>query len=126
MTSQKNTQKTSSGKKPTKEEGFGQYTVDSDQLAYAYVSGNYSDQGCVTVTWDDVNQAYPFKTHNNHKGGTFKIHPQMLIEFLQKIGVTLTFETDRKHSYCKKIELKPWSEFEQAVRGTVDNNKDRG
>jgi hypothetical protein len=125
MSSRRNMQKKNSGKKPT-DPKEGVYVVDSDQLAYAYVSGNYSDQGCVTVTWDNVNQSYPFKTHNNHKGGTFKIHPQMLIEFLQKIGVTMTFETDRKHSYCKSIELKPWSEFEQAVRGSVDRDEDRG
>ena len=125
MSSRNNTPKTSSGKKPT-DPNEGVYVVDSDRLAYAYVSGNYSDQGCVTVTWDDVNKSYPFKSHNNHKGGTFKIHPQLIMEFLQKIGVTLTFETDRKHSYCKKIELKPWSEFEQAMRHTVDKDKDRG
>ena len=111
--------------KPKNKIEEGVYTVDSDKLAYGYVSGNYSDQGRVTVTWDNVNQAYPFKTHNNHKGGTFKIHPQMLIEFLQKIGVVLHFETDRKHSYCKSIELKPWSEFEQAMRGSVDKHKRR-
>ena len=124
MSSRNNMPKTSSGKKPT-DPNEGVYTVDSDQLAYAYVAGNYSDQGCVTVTWDDPSQSYPFKTHNNHKGGTFKIHPGLIVEFLQKIGVTLTFETDRKHSYCKSIELKPWSEFEQAIRGSVDNTKDR-
>ena len=120
MSSRRNMQKKNSGKKPT-DPKEGVYVVDSDQLAYAYVSGNYSDQGCVTVTWDDVNQSYPFKTHNNHKGGTFKIHPQLITEFLQKIGVTLTFETDRKHSYCKSIELKPWSEFEQAMRKNTDD-----
>jgi len=120
MSSRNNTPKTSSGKKPT-DHDEGVYIVDSDRLAYAYVSGNYSDQGCVTVTWDDVNKSYPFKSHNNHKGGTFKIHPQLIMEFLQKIGVTLTFETDRKHSYCKKIELKPWSEFEQAMRKNTDD-----
>ena len=125
MSSRNNMPKTSSSKKPT-DPNEGVYVVDSDRLAYAYVSGNYSDQGCVTVTWDDVNKSYPFKSHNNHKGGTFKIHPQLIMEFLQKIGVTLTFETDRKHSYCKKIELKPWSEFEQAMRHTVDKDKDRG
>ena len=123
MTSQKNTPKTSSGKKPTKEEGFGQYTVDSDQLKYGYVAGNYSDQGCVTVSWND-GTSHAWHKHKNHKGGSYKIHPQLIIEFLQKIGVTLHFETDRKHSYCKKIELKPWSEFEQAVRGSVDRNKE--
>ena len=120
MSSRNNMPKTSSGKKPT-DPNKGVYVVDSDQLAYAYVSGNYSDQGCVTVTWDNIKQSYPFKTHNNHKGGTFKIHPQLIMEFLQKIGVTLTFETDRKHSYCKKIELKPWSEFEQAIRNKSDD-----
>jgi hypothetical protein len=120
MSSRNNMPKTSSGKKPT-DPDEGVYIVDSDRLAYAYVSGNYSDQGCVTVTWDDVNKSYPFKSHNNHKGGTFKIHPQLIMEFLQKIGVTLTFETDRKHSYCKSIELKPWSEFEQAMRKNTDD-----
>lgn len=113
-------QKKNSGKKPTSIDK-GIYVVDSDQLAYGYVSGNYSDQGCITVTWDDVNKAFPFKTHNNHKGGTFKIHPGLIVEFLQRIGVTLTFETDRKHSYCKSIELKPWSEFEQAMRKNTDD-----
>ena len=93
----------------------GVYNVDSDKLSYAYVKGTYSDQGCVTVTFDEkVGQAW-HKQHN-HKGGDFKIHPAMIIEFLQKIGVTLHFETDRKHSYCRKIELKPWSEFTQALR----------
>ena len=29
---------------------------------------------------------------------------------------TPMLETDRKHTYIKKIELKPWSEFENAVR----------
>ena len=49
----------------------------------------------------------------------------MIIEFLQKIGVTLHFETDRKHSYCRKIELKPWSEFAQALRhNEVNKSKD--
>jgi len=123
MSSRNNMQKTSSGKKPT-DPNEGVYIVDSDRLAYAYVSGNYSDQGCVTVTWDNSNKSYQFKAHNNHKGGTFKIHPQIIIEFLQKIGVTLHFETDRKHSYCKKIELKPWSEFEQELRQPVDRNKE--
>ena len=34
-------------KKSKKELDEGFYIVDSDKLAYAYVSGNYSDQGCV-------------------------------------------------------------------------------
>ena len=124
MSSRRNMQKKNSGKKPTnQDEGF--YIVDSDKLSYGYVAGNYSDQGCVTITWDD-GTTHPWHKHLNHKGGSFKIHPQRLIEFLQKIGVTMTFETDRKHSYCKSIELKPWSEFEQAMRHSVDNNKDRG
>jgi hypothetical protein len=37
--------------KPKNKIEEGVYTVDSDKLAYGYVSGNYSDQGCVTVTW---------------------------------------------------------------------------
>jgi len=123
MSSRSNMQKKNSGKKPTNtDEGF--YIVDSDKLSYGYVSGNYSDQGCVTITWDD-GQSRTWHKHHNHKGGSFKIHPQLLIEFLQKIGVTMTFTTDRKHSYCQSIKLKPWSEFEQAMRGTVDNNKKR-
>ena len=122
MTSQKNTQKTSSGKKPT-DPNQGVYQVDSDKLSYGFVAGNYSDQGCMTITFDD-GSVHPWHQHYNHKGGSFKIHPQLMIEFLQKIGVTLHFETDRKHSYCKKIELKPWSEFEQAMRGSVDNNEE--
>ena len=102
----------------------GVYNVDSDKLSYAYVKGTYSDQGCVTITFDEkVGQAW-HKQHN-HKGGDFKIHPAMIIEFLQKIGVTLHFETDRKHSYCRKIELKPWSEFAQALRhNEVNQSKD--
>ena len=121
MNSQKNTPKTSSGKKPTKEEGF--FTVDSDLLSYGYVSGTYSDQGCMTIAWEE-GKTHPWHKHHNHKGGDFKIHPGLVVDFLKKIGVTLHFETDRKHSYCKKIELKPWSEFEQAVRGSVDRNKE--
>ena len=38
-------------------------------------------------------------------------------------ALKLHFETDRKHSYLKGIELKPWSEFEQAMRQPVDKNK---
>lgn len=118
--SQKDMQKKNLNKKPTKDTGT--YTVDSDKLSYGYVSGTYSDQGCITVTWNDrVQQAW--HTRHNHKGGDFKIHPGLIVDFLQKIGVTLHFETDRKHSYCKKIELKPWSEFEQTLRQSVDKNK---
>ena len=113
MSSRSNMQNKNSGKKSTKDNGV--YTVDSDKLSYGYVSGTYSDQGCMTVTWDDrVQQAW--HKHHNHKGGDFKIHPGLIVDFLKKIGVILHFETDRKHSYCHKIELKPWSEFEQALR----------
>ena len=100
----------------------GVYDIDSDRLSYAYVSGTYSDQGCITVTWDDK---LPKAWHprHNHKGGDFKIHPELIVNFLRKIGVSLHFDTDRKHSYCRSIELKPWSEFEQAMRHTVDNTK---
>jgi hypothetical protein len=110
-----------SGKKPTKPEG--NYVVDSDQLAYAYVSGTYSDQGCMTVTWESK-PTFPLQKHRNHKGGDFKIHPGLIVDFFKKIGVTLHFETDRKHSYCRSIELKPWSEFEQELRQPDDRNKE--
>ena len=111
--------KKNSNKNPTKDEGV--YTVDSDKLSYGYVSGTYRDQGCITVTFNDrVQQSW--HPHHNHKGGDFKIKPELIVEFLQKIGVTLHFHTDRKHSYCNKIELKPWSEFEHAIR-SVDTNK---
>jgi len=97
------------------------YIVDSDKLSYGYVSGTYRDQGCMTVTFNDrVKQSW--HPHHNHKGGDFKIKPELIVEFLQKIGVTLHFHTDRKHSYCNKIELQPWSEFEHAIR-SVDTNK---
>ena len=68
--------------KPTE----GIYDIDSDRLSYAYVSGTYSDQGCITVTWDDKlpNSWHP---RHNHKGGDFKIHPALIIEFLQKIDI---------------------------------------
>ena len=38
-------------KKQNTEDGI--YEIDSDRLSYGYVSGTYSDQGCLTVTWDD-------------------------------------------------------------------------
>ena len=47
---------------------------------------------------------------------TLKYHRRCWQSFLREIGVTLHGKTQRKHTYIERIELKPWSEFEQEVR----------
>ncbi len=91
------------------------YTFDTNELDYGMVYGSYRDQGAMQVTFHS--------NEHNDKGGDFKMQPMMIVKFLKKIGCKLHFETDRKHSYLKSIELKPWSEFEQAMRQPVDRKK---
>lgn len=96
----------------------GNYKIDSEDLEWAMVYGSYRDQGCISVSPKGQASSNGY----NHKGGDFKIKPQDLVKFLKEIGVILHFETDRKHSYCRKIELKPWSQFSQELRKPIDKS----
>jgi hypothetical protein len=98
--------------KKIKQDTQDPYTFDSDDLGWCWISGSYRDQGCVSLSFKGKNDTI----RENHKGGDFKISPQVLAKFLREIGVTLHGKTQRKHTYIEKIELKPWSEFEQEVR----------
>jgi hypothetical protein len=84
------------------------YEFDTDELDYGQIYGSYRDQYSMRVTFREEEQ--------NARGGDFKIPPMQVVNFLKSIGCKLHFVTDRKHSYLHKIELKPWSEFEQEIR----------
>ena len=93
----------------------GQYEFDSDDLGWCLVHGSYRDQGCMTATFKGKTN----RIQNNHLGGDFKISPNVIAKFLREVGVTLHFETEKKHSYVSKIELKPWSDFENSLRKPI-------
>ena len=87
------------------------YEFDSNDLGWCQIHGSYRDQGCMSLSFKGKH-----KTQNvNNKGGDFKISPQVLAKFLRQIGVKFYGETDRKHTYIKRIELKPRSDFETSL-----------
>ena len=103
----------------TKEEKdeIGYYEKSSDTLRLCFVRGSFKDQGAITMEFTGG------KNSKNHKGGDFKLPPNMLAEFFREIGVSFHFYTDRKHSYVAEIKYKPWTEWEQAFRKPKKINK---
>ena len=84
-------------RKTMKEVIDGHFEFDSDDLGWCLVHGSYRDQGCMTATFKGNTDRIQY----NHLGGDFKISPNVVA---------------KKHSYVSKIELKPWSDFENALR----------
>ena len=102
-------------RKTMKEVIDGQFEFDSDDLGWCLVHGSYRDQGCMTATFKGNTDRIQY----NHLGGDFKISPNVIAKFLREIGVKFYGETDRKHTYIKRIELKPWSDFENSLRKPI-------